>query len=236
MKTADLPPHRSRTAKVGFGFDPEVALAHVRKDAKMARLIDEVGPFAMKLDQTQSLFLALAEAIVFQQLHGKAASTIFGRVRAMFPAEKGNEGISPAAILAADDETLRGAGLSRAKTLAIKDLSRRMEAGQLPTLAEARLLGDEDVIARLTEVRGIGRWTVEMLLMFRLGRPDVLPVDDYGIRKGFLVTFGAKSLARDGLPAKDELRARGRRWAPYRTLASWYLWRAAERATTATRA
>jgi methylated-DNA-[protein]-cysteine S-methyltransferase len=226
----DLTPHRARSSKRGFGFDPAVALAHVRaSDPKMARLIDQVGPFEMKLDQTQSLFLALAEAIVFQQLHGKAAATIFGRVRALFPAKHGSdEGISPRAILAADEEVLRSAGLSRAKTLAIKDLSRRMEEGLLPTLAEVATMDDETVIARLTPVRGIGRWTVEMLLMFRLGRPDVLPVDDYGVRKGFQVTFGPKD--DDELPAKDVVAARGKRWAPYRSLASWYLWRAADRA------
>ncbi|WP_437735190.1 methylated-DNA--[protein]-cysteine S-methyltransferase [Sorangium sp. So ce1335] len=207
-----------------LGFDPDAAVAHVRaSDAALARLIDAVGPFRMRLDRTSSLFVALAEAIVYQQLTGKAAATIFARVRALFP--RAHEGPTPEQILRAPDEKLRAAGLSRAKLLALRDLARRAADGELPTLAEARRMEDEELIERLTQVRGVGRWTVEMLLMFRLGRPDVLPVDDYGIRKGFAIALG-----QGDLPARKDLEAHGARWSPYRTVASWYLWRAAETA------
>ncbi|MGK3990483.1 methylated-DNA--[protein]-cysteine S-methyltransferase [Sorangium sp. So ce136] len=207
-----------------LGFDPAVAVEHVRaSDPALARLIDAVGPFRMRLDRTSSLFVALAEAIVYQQLTGKAAATIFARVRSLF--SRAHEGPTPEQILRASDEKLRAAGLSRAKLLALRDLARRAADGELPTLAEARGMEDEALVERLTQVRGIGRWTVEMLLMFRLGRPDVLPVDDYGIRKGFAIAF-----EQGDLPARKELEQRGARWRPYRTVASWYLWRAVEQA------
>jgi len=119
---------------------------------------------------------------------------------------------------------LRGAGLSRSKLASLRDLAKRARDGELPSFDEAAQLADEAVIERLTRVRGIGRWTVEMLLLFRLGRPDVLPVDDYGVRKGFQVAFRKRAL-----PTPAELRVRGERWRPYRSAASWYLWRAAER-------
>src|SRR4029450_6319536 len=116
--------------------------------------------------------------------------------------------------------------LSRSKVLSLRDLARRAERGEIPTLAQAQRMEDEAILERLAAVRGIGRWTVEMFLMFRLGRPDVLPVDAYGVRKGFAVAFGRREL-----PTPRELADRGERWKPYRTVASWYLWRAAERAT-----
>ncbi|KYF78074.1 cysteine methyltransferase [Sorangium cellulosum] len=207
-----------------LGFDPDAAVEHVRaSDAALARLIDAVGPFRMRLDRTSSLFGALAESIVYQQLTGKAAATIFARVRALFP--RAHEGPTPEQILRAPDEKLRGAGLSGAKLLALRDLARRAADGELPTLAEARRMEDEVLVERLTQVRGIGRWTVEMLLMFRLGRPDVLPVDDYGIRKGFAIALG-----QGDLPARKALEQHGARWRPYRTVASWYLWRAVDTA------
>jgi 3-methyladenine DNA glycosylase/8-oxoguanine DNA glycosylase len=162
----------------------------------------------------------LAEAIVYQQLTGRAAATIYARVCALFPGA--HRGFTPQHILRASDAKLRGAGLSRAKTLALRDLARRAARDELPTLAEARGLDDAALVERLTQVRGIGRWTVEMLLIFRLGRPDVLPVDDYGVRKGYAVAFGKRSL-----PEPRELARIGARWAPYRTVAAWYLWRAA---------
>jgi len=205
-----------------FGFDPGAAVDHLRaSDAALARVIDAVGPFAMRVDRTSSLFLALAESIVYQQLTGKAAATIFARVRALFP--RAHEGPTPAQLLRASDEKLRGAGLSQAKLLALRDLARKTEDGELPTLAEVHAMEDEAIIERLTRVRGIGRWTVEMLLMFRLGRPDVLPVDDYGIRKGFALAF-----KRPEPSARADLEKRGARWKPYRTVASWYLWRAVD--------
>jgi methylated-DNA-[protein]-cysteine S-methyltransferase len=207
-----------------FGFDPLFAIEHLRAaDPKLARLIDEVGPFRMRLRRAPSIFAALAEAIVYQQLNGKAAAAIYARVRALFP--RAHEGPTPQQVLRASDKRLRGAGLSQAKLLALRDLARKTADGALPTLAEANRLDDETIIERLTEVRGIGRWTVEMLLMSRLGRGDVLPVDDYGIRQGFAVAFKKRAL-----PAPKDLAKHGKRWAPYRTVASWYLWRAAERA------
>ena len=206
----------------GLGFDPEAAVAHLRVcDAKLARLMDRVGPFRLQLKQTSSLFLALAEAIVYQQLTGKAAATIFARVRALFP--RAHEGFAPEQILRVSDERLRAAGLSQGKLLALRDLARRAAAGEIPTLAQASALGDDELIDRLTHVRGIGQWTVEMILIFRLGRPDVLPVDDYGVRKGFSLAY-----RREELPKPKELAKIGRKWAPYRTVASWYFWRATE--------
>jgi O-6-methylguanine DNA methyltransferase len=205
-----------------WGFDPAAALAHLRAaDPKLGALIDRVGPFRMRIDRAPNLFLALAEAIVYQQLTAKAAATIFARVQALFP--RAQDGLDPRRLLRAPEEKLRGAGLSRAKMLALRDLAARAVGGQLPTLAEVGGMEEEAIIERLTEVRGIGRWTVEMLLMFRLGRPDVLPVDDFGIRKGFAVAFGKRKL-----PERAALARHGARWAPYRTVASWYLWRAVE--------
>src|SRR5262249_25162579 len=192
-------------------------------DAALARVIDAVGPFRLDLKRTPSIFAALTEAIVYQQLTGKAAATIFARVCALFP--RAHHGPTAEQILRASDEKLRAAGLSRAKLLALRDLARRAANGEIPTLAEVHRMEDEAIIERLTAVRGIGRWTVEMLLIFRLGRPDVLPADDYGIRKGFAVAFKKREL-----PSRQQLEKRGARWKPYRTVASWYLWRAAEQA------
>ncbi len=204
-----------------LGFDPDEAVAHLRAaDPVLARLIDTVGPFTMPLDRTPSIFFALAEAIVYQQLTAKAAATIFARVRALFP--RAHQGPTPEQILRVSDEKLRGAGLSRQKLLSLRDLARRAAAGALPTLAEVQAMDDDAIVERLTEVRGIGRWTVEMLLIFRLGRPDVLPIDDYGIRKGFAAAFRKRKV-----PDPKSLAKHGARWKPYRTVASWYLWRAA---------
>jgi len=204
------------------GFDPAVALEHVRAaDAVLARLIDTVGPFRMRLKKTTSLFAALAEAIVHQQLNGRAAATIHARVCALFAYAA--SGPTPQQILRASESKLRGAGLSRGKLLSLRDLARKTVDGDVPTLAEVHSMTDEAIIERLTTVRGIGQWTVEMLLMFRLGRPDVLPVDDYGVRKGYAVAFSKRDM-----PLPKALAKVGARWRPYRTLASWYLWRAAE--------
>jgi 3-methyladenine DNA glycosylase/8-oxoguanine DNA glycosylase len=177
----------------------------------------------MQLKKTPSLFAALAEAIVYQQLTGKAAGTIYARVCALFP--RAHEGPTAEQLLRVSDEKLRGAGLSGTKLLSLRDLARRAADGAIPTLAEAHRMDDAEIIERLTEVRGIGRWTAEMLLMFRLGRPDVLPIDDYGIRKGFAVAFRKRET-----PTPADVEKRGARWSPYRTVASWYLWRAADRA------
>jgi methylated-DNA-[protein]-cysteine S-methyltransferase len=213
-----------------WGFDPSAALAYLRQtEPALGKLIDAVGPFRMQLQKTPSIFGALAEAIVYQQLTAKAAGTIFARVCALFP--HGHEGLTPERILRATDEKLRSAGLSGSKILALRDLARRAAEGSLPSLAEVHRMDDPMIVERLSEVRGIGRWTAEMLLMFRLGRQDVLPADDYGIRKGFAVLFKKKEL-----PSRADVEKRGARWKPYRTVASWYLWRAAERAKNAAQA
>ena len=214
----------ARADAAPLGYAPDAAVAHLRAvDATLARLIDSVGPLALAQTTTASLFGALAEAIVHQQLSGRAAQTIHARVCALFP--RGQHGPSAEQILRCSDAKLRGAGLSRAKLAALRDLARHAKDGEIPTLAEARELDDEALVERLTRVRGIGRWTVEMLLIFRLGRPDVLPVDDFGVRKGYALAYRKRAL-----PAPKELSKLGERWAPYRSAAAWYLWRAADRA------
>jgi DNA-3-methyladenine glycosylase II len=207
-------------ADASFGFDPDLALAQLRaSDPVLGRLIDSVGPFRLQLQRTPSVFGALAEAIVYQQLSGKAAATIFARVRALFG--EASVELSAQHIASASEERLRSAGLSRSKALSLQDLARKTIAGELPSLSEVRRLDDETIVERLTGVRGVGRWTAEMLLIFRLGRPDVLPVDDYGVRKGFALAFKRKDL-----PARKDVERRGERWRPYRSVATWYLWRA----------
>jgi 3-methyladenine DNA glycosylase/8-oxoguanine DNA glycosylase len=206
----------------GLGFDPKRAVRHLRaSDPRLARVIDAAGPLRLELQKTPSPFLALAEAIVYQQLNGKAAATIFGRVHALFP--RGRGGFTAQHILRASDQKLRGAGLSRAKLLALRDLAERTRRGEIPGLAELHGMEDEAVVEKLTQVRGIGRWTSEMFLIFRLGRPDVLPADDYGVRQGFQVAFRKRAL-----PTRQQLEAHAEAWRPYRTAASWYLWRAVE--------
>lgn len=208
----------------GFDYDPATAIRHLADaDPELGALMGTVGPFAMELGTTPSIFVALAESIMYQQLSGKAAATIYGRLCALF--ERPEAGPTASELLRLSDDQLRAAGVSRPKVAALRDLAARQLSGEIPTLSDARRLSDEDLVARLTPVRGIGRWTVEMLLMFRLGRPDVLPVSDLGIQKGFARAFGGGSSAPAG-PA--EIMARGERWRPYRSVACWYLWRAAE--------
>ena len=182
--------------------------------------MERVGPYALEVNPISSLFVALSRSIVYQQLHGKAAATIFARVQAL-----GDDGAfpTPERLLAIDDVTLRGAGLSHNKLLALRDLAKHCISGALPTLEQAKDLDDETLVEQLTAVRGIGRWSVEMLLIFSLGRRDVLPVRDLGIQKGFQFTFGL-----DALPKPADIAARGERWAGHRTMASWYLWRASD--------
>jgi methylated-DNA-[protein]-cysteine S-methyltransferase len=206
--------------EAAFGFDPDAAIEHLRaSDPVLGRLIDSVGPFRLQLQRTPSVFGALAEAIVYQQLSGKAAATIFGRLCGLF--RDASAGLTPAHIARASEERLRSAGLSRSKALSLQDLAHKTISGELPSLSDVRRLDDESIVERLTAVRGVGRWTAEMLLIFRLGRPDVLPVDDYGVRKGFALAFKKKEL-----PARKDVEKRGERWRPYRSVATWYLWRA----------
>jgi len=214
-------------------LDHTTACEHLaRVDRQLARVIAHTGPCRLQQETTQSIFAALMESIIYQQLNGKVAAIIMGRVKALFPENtkrlRTRRGLvdgfpTPEQILAASDERLRSAGLSRNKMLAIRDLAAKTLDGTVPTVKQAHRMSDDELIERLTEVRGIGRWTVEMLLIFRLGRPDVFPVDDYGVRKGF-----AKMRKLAELPKPKELMAYGERWRPYRSVASWYLWRAAE--------
>lgn len=214
-------------------LDHTAALAHLSAaDRKLGRIIVKAGECRLQMETTQSIFEALLESIVYQQLNGKVAATILGRVKALFPDNSGRlrtrRGLvarfpTPQQIRDASPELLRSAGLSQAKMLAIKDLAEKTIEGVVPSARQAHKMSDEELIEQLAQVRGIGRWTVEMLLIFRLGRPDVLAVDDYGVRKGF-----AKIHKMSELPKPKELLAYGEHWRPHRSVACWYLWRAAE--------
>jgi 3-methyladenine DNA glycosylase/8-oxoguanine DNA glycosylase len=175
----------------------------------------------MRVRTARSTFLALAESIVYQQLNGRAAATIFARLCALFP--NPHTGFTPEQLLRVSVRRLRGAGLSRTKLLSLRDLAERARSGEIPDLTALHDLDDEAIIEQLSQVRGIGRWTVQMLLMFHFGRPDVMPVDDYGVRNGFRLAYGLK-----GLPKPKALLAYAERWKPYRSAAAWYLWRAVE--------
>jgi DNA-3-methyladenine glycosylase II len=201
-------------------MSPEAVEYLCRADKDLARLIKKVGPCTMKPHTRRTPFVALVTAVTHQQLNGTAAMTILKRVLSLYP---GKRFPTPEDLLATPDERLRAAGLSRAKTASIKDIAAKAVDGVVPGKRAIALLSDEEIIARLTSVRGVGPWTVEMLLMFTLGRLDVLPATDYGVRKGFALTFGWKDL-----PTPKELLEYGERWRPHRTTASWYLWRALE--------
>jgi DNA-3-methyladenine glycosylase II len=205
----------------GLSYDPEFACKCLGDaDPRLGDLIARVGEFTMRPAPSQSLFTALMRSIVYQQLTGKAASTILGRVtRACSPRRVP----TPRELLLVPVQRLREAGLSAAKTAALRDLAVKTIDGTVPSLAQIRRMSDQEIVERLTLVRGIGRWTVEMLLIFRLGRPDVFPVTDLGVRKGFGLTF-----RRGELPDAVVMLRRGERWRPYRSVASWYLWRALE--------
>lgn len=219
-KASAASPPETVTSAAGFGYDPEEAVRHLAAaDSTLAALMRRAGPFRMQLREMHNPFEALARNIVYQQLHGTAAAAIHARLLALF----GGRRLRPADLLAAPDERLRGAGLSQAKLAALKDLAAKTLDGTVPTLARLRRMEDEAIVERLTRVRGIGRWTVEMLLIFRLGRPDVLPVGDFAVRKGFALAYGL-----DAPPKPRELQAYGELWRPYRSVASWYMWRAAE--------
>jgi len=220
-------PHPNRTRKQ-LPYDREEALAHLRaRDPKLALLIDRVGAFTLRLDSSPEPFETLLESILYQQLNGKAAATIHARVCELFG------GIcTPQAMVDIPEERLRGAGVSGNKIKALKDLAAKTLDGTVPSHAAIRKMSDADIVERLTEVRGIGAWTVEMLLIFRMGRPDVLPVTDYGVRKGFAITFQrlpkSRPIEAADLPRPDVVFRRGERWRPFRSVASWYLWRACD--------
>ena len=197
-------------------------------DPRLAKLMQRSGPFAMRQKPTHSTFEALLESIVYQQLHGRAANAIHGRILDLFP----DRTPTPSALLRCSDTVLRAAGLSASKQLAIRDLAEKSDAGVVPPLTKLHRMADEEICARLTTVRGIGVWTVQMLLIFRMGRPNVLPVSDYGVRKGFALTFGklrpGDPVTLADLPAPDVMRRRAARWHPWHSVASWYMWRACD--------
>lgn len=201
-------------------YDFEEAIEHLKKrDPLLKKLIEKVEPFNLVLDLELSSFDHLFKAIVYQQLTGKAASTIHARTKALLDPK----GSVPHQLAELSIENLRTAGLSRAKAAYLKDLAEKEVAGHLPSNSEMAKMTDEEIIERLTVIKGIGRWSVEMLLIFHLGRPDVLPVGDYGVRKGFSYLYG-----NDQLPNAKELTAHAEIWRPYRSIASWYMWRATE--------
>ncbi|MBI3416998.1 MAG: DNA-3-methyladenine glycosylase 2 family protein [Verrucomicrobia bacterium] len=197
------------------------ALKHLTKsDAALGRLIRRVGECKIDLDPRRTPFQSLVSAVAHQQLNGTAAGTILRRFRALFPGKR-----FPAAgdLAKVTDEALRAAGFSRGKIASIRDIAAKTESGVVPTSRKIIRLTNEEIIERLIAIRGVGQWTVEMLLIFKLGRPDVLPATDFGIRSGFALTYG-----HDELPPPKKILEHGERWRPYRTTASWYLWRAVD--------
>lgn len=199
------------------------ALEHLRaQDPVMAGLIARLEPCELKPIPRRSPFESLVRAVAHQQLHGKAADTILKRFIALVP---GRRFPRPEDVLKLSEESLRAAGFSRGKIAAIHDIARRTIAGVVPTGRTLSQWSDDEIVERLTQCRGIGRWSVEMLLIFKLARPDVLPVDDFGVRDGFRAAYG-----RATAPKPKELLEFGERWRPHRTTASWYLWRAADQA------
>jgi DNA-3-methyladenine glycosylase II len=215
-------------------YDPLDATAALSAaDPKLAKLIARAGPFTLRLAANQSPFEALTQSIIYQQLHGKAAATIHARMIAGFEPFCGLDNHpSPQHLLDCPTAQLRAAGLSHNKTLALRDLAAKTLDGTVPTLAKIRRMEDAAIIEHLTQVRGIGKWTVEMMLIFRLGRPDVFPTSDYGVRKGFALTFqGLKpntKVTPDLLAKPADMERRAKKWAPWRSVASWYLWRACD--------
>lgn len=201
-------------------FDLQSAVDHlVAADSVMKRVVEEHGPCQMKVDPLSDIFYSLFRSITYQQLSGKAAGTIFNRALDLFP----DRTLTPERVLEMEDDALRGAGLSRAKVRAVNDLAAKRLDGTVPELSELVELPDDEVIRRITAVWGIGRWTVEMLLMFNLGRPDVLPSTDLGVQKGFQIAYGL-----DEIPKPRELEEHTALWRPYRSVASWYMWRVVE--------
>jgi DNA-3-methyladenine glycosylase II len=202
-------------------FDLKVARAHLaRRDRTLARVMREIGPCELEIAARQSPYEAIFKSVVYQQLNGNAAASIHARVLKLFGSRRCPR---PARVAETSVDQLRTAGLSRSKAEALRDLARHALDGEVPTRSKVEKLSDEEIVEKLTAIRGVGRWTVEMFLIFTLGRPDVLPLGDYGIKKGFARSFGRRIL-----PKPKELAEHGERWRPYRSVASWYLWRATD--------
>jgi 3-methyladenine DNA glycosylase/8-oxoguanine DNA glycosylase len=211
-----------------YSFDHKAAIAHLSKaDRRLGELIEKSIEFRLNIEEEQTPYESLLQAIAYQSIAGKAAKVIFDRIRAL-----GSNGRcpTPEELLRVRTPALRKAGLSHAKIAAVRDLAQKAIDGVVPTLEAAQKLSDQELVDRLISVRGIGPWTVEMFLIFRLGRPDVLPIHDYGVQKGFAITYGKRKI-----PKPRELAAFGERWRPYRTVASWYMWRAVEHAPKSAR-
>ena len=203
-----------------YRYVPATALAHLRRrDPRLAPLIRRVGAFRMQSRAHLTTFQVMLRSIVYQQLSGRAAAAIESRLKDLFPHRRPN----PVLLLTISDTRLRECGLSNAKVRACKDLAARSASGELPHRRRLNRMSDEEVITSMVQVRGVGRWSAQMLLIFHLGRPDVLPVADLGIRKGFMLCQG-----HEALPTLDALETYAERWRPYRSVASWYLWRASE--------
>jgi 3-methyladenine DNA glycosylase/8-oxoguanine DNA glycosylase len=218
----------AETSALSLPFDHVEAHAHLSKtDKRLAGLIERVGEFQFKLDECDSVYESLLEAIMHQSIAGKAAQAIFARIKAL-----GTNGRcpTPQELLRVSKPKLRKVGLSRAKVAAVRDLAQKTIDGVVPTIEAAQKMSDQELVDRLISVRGIGAWTVEMFLIFRLGRPDVLPIHDYGVQKGWAITYRKKYI-----PKPKDLLKFGERWRPYRTVASWYMWRAAHLAGPAAR-
>lgn len=199
---------------------PEALKILKKSDPVMKQLIQKIGPLDFQAKSKRSPYETLVEAVAHQQLHGKAAQTILKRFRDLFPSGKFPK---PQQIADLPDDAIRACGFSRAKTAAIRDIALKSLEGIVPTSRQIDKLSDEEIIERLTAVRGVGRWTVEMLLIFQLGRPDVLPVDDFGVRNGFRVAYGLSEH-----PTGKQLAEHGVCWQPHRSTAALYLWRAAD--------
>ena len=197
----------------------ELAKAFLKKDPVLRGILARQPHVPLQARKRVDLFASLTHAIVNQQLSGRVAEVIFGRLRALFPRKR----LNPALLVKMSDAKLRKAGLSFNKIKSIKDLARRAIDGRLPSGKELRTLSDEALIERLTDVHGIGPWTVHMLLIFKLGRPDVFPSSDLGVQKGFQKLHG-----HAGLPTQKALAFHAEKWKPYRTLAAWYCWRAVD--------
>jgi len=206
-------------------MDTAKAIRHLKKaDPDLAKVIRRTGPCELKPDKSRTIYASLVRSIVYQQLTGKVAAIIFGRFLDLFP---GRKFPGPERVLRMPFERLRGVGLSNQKASYIRNIAQATRDGIVPDSRRANRMSDGELVEQLTSIKGVGRWTVEMLLIFRLGRPDVLPATDYGVQKGFAL---AKRLAE--LPKPKELLVAGERWAPYRTVAAWYLWRTADEAVS----
>jgi DNA-3-methyladenine glycosylase II len=218
MTVTALAPKLPRPAPAMGG--PE-ALKHLRRDPVLKAVIRQVGPCTLQPVKREP-YEALVRAIAHQQVHGRAAEAILGRFIALYP---GHDFPPAAQVLETPVEAMRGCGLSGSKVAAIRDIAEKSVGGLVPTRKAAARLSDEALIERLTAIRGVGRWTVEMLLIFTLGREDVLPVDDFGVREGYRVATGAEAQLKPKALAEI-----GEAWAPWRSIAAWYLWRAADAA------